>query len=119
MDAVLWLARAASPWRDLPSESGHWKSVYTRLRRWSQTGVCEEIDVRVQAFVNRPLEGDWPFLWLDATYVKLREGGRAASVARTMYGWRPRGKGVFVDAGTWSVAAMYTASELQHGGCAP
>ncbi|MCB1364310.1 MAG: transposase, partial [Rhodobacteraceae bacterium] len=36
--------------------------------------LCEEIDERVQAFLNRPLEGDWPFLWLDATYVKLREG---------------------------------------------
>jgi transposase-like protein len=45
--------------------------------------LCEEIDERVQAFLNRPLEGDWPFLWLDATYVKLREGGRAAIVART------------------------------------
>ena len=38
-------------------------------------------DERVQAFLNRPLEGDWPFLWLDATYVKLREGGRAAIVS--------------------------------------
>ncbi len=45
--------------------------------------LCGEIDERVQAFLNRPLEGDWPFLWLDATYVMLREGGRAAIVART------------------------------------
>ena len=43
--------------------------------------LCEEIDERVQAFLNRPLEGDWPFLWLDATYVKLREGGRIVSMA--------------------------------------
>jgi len=43
--------------------------------------LCEEIDERVQAFLNRPLEGDWPFLWLDATYVKLREGGRVVSMA--------------------------------------
>lgn len=43
--------------------------------------ICEEIDERVQAFLNRPLEGDWPFLWLDATYVKLREGGRIVSMA--------------------------------------
>jgi transposase-like protein len=42
---------------------------------------CGEIDERVQAFLNRPLEGDWPFLWLDATYVKLREGGRIVSMA--------------------------------------
>ena len=43
--------------------------------------LCEEIDERVQAFLNRPLEGDWPFLWLDATYVKLREAGRIVSMA--------------------------------------
>jgi len=43
--------------------------------------LCEEIDERVHAFLNRPLEGDWPFLWLDATYVKLREGGRIVSMA--------------------------------------
>lgn len=81
--------------------------------------LCGEIDERVQAFLNRPLEGDWPFLWLDATYVKLREGGRAAIVARTMYGWRPRGKDGSVKSGVWSVAAMYTASDVQLGGCAP
>jgi transposase-like protein len=43
--------------------------------------LCEETDERVQAFLNRPLEEDWPFLWLDATYVKLREGGRIVSMA--------------------------------------
>ncbi len=43
--------------------------------------LCEEIDERVRAFLNRPLEGDWPFLWLDATCVKLREGGRIVSMA--------------------------------------
>jgi len=43
--------------------------------------LCEEIDERVQTFLNRPLEGDWPFLRSDATYVKLREGGRIVSMA--------------------------------------
>lgn len=38
-------------------------------------------DERVGAFLNRPLEGDWPYLWLDATYLKVREGGRIVSVA--------------------------------------
>jgi len=32
-------------------------------------------------FLNRPLEGDWPYLWLDATYVKVRDNGRIVSVA--------------------------------------
>jgi putative transposase len=43
--------------------------------------LCEEIDERVHAFLNRPIEGDWPYLWIDATYVKSREGGRVVSVA--------------------------------------
>ena len=43
--------------------------------------LCGEIDERVQAFLNRPIEGDWPYLWIDATYVKVREAGRIVSVA--------------------------------------
>src|SRR5215212_2956553 len=43
--------------------------------------LCREIDERVNAFLDRPLEGEWPYLWLDATYLKVREGGRIVSVA--------------------------------------
>ncbi len=53
--------------------SGISKSRVSRLR--------EEIDERVHAFLGRPIEGDWPYLWLDATYVKTRQAGRIVSVA--------------------------------------
>jgi transposase-like protein len=43
--------------------------------------LCEEIDGRVKAFLERPIEGDWLYLWIDATYVKVRENGRIVSVA--------------------------------------
>ena len=43
--------------------------------------LCGEIDERVNTFLNRPLEGEWPYLWLDATYVKVRQAGRIVSVA--------------------------------------
>lgn len=43
--------------------------------------LCAEIDERVHAFLGRPIEGDWPYLWIDATYVKVREAGRIVSVA--------------------------------------
>ena len=43
--------------------------------------LCEEIDEKVQAFLTRPIEGDWPYLWIDATYVKVRQNGRIVSVA--------------------------------------
>jgi putative transposase len=43
--------------------------------------LCEEIDERVKAFLDRPIEGDWPYLWIDATYVKVRQNGRIVPVA--------------------------------------
>jgi len=43
--------------------------------------LCAEIDERVNAFLSRPIEGDWPYLWIDATYVKSREAGRIVSKA--------------------------------------
>jgi putative transposase len=43
--------------------------------------LCAEIDERVQAFLTRPLEGAWPYLWLDATYIRVRDSGRIVSRA--------------------------------------
>lgn len=43
--------------------------------------LCSELDERVNAFLGRQIEGDWPYLWVDATYVKTREAGRIVSVA--------------------------------------
>jgi putative transposase len=43
--------------------------------------LCEEIDEKVKPFLGRPIEGDWPYVWLDATYLKVRRGGRIVSVA--------------------------------------
>ena len=43
--------------------------------------LCEEIDERVHTFLERPIEGDWPYIWIDATYLKVRQNGRIVSVA--------------------------------------
>jgi transposase-like protein len=43
--------------------------------------LCEELDGKVKTFLGRPIEGDWPYLWIDATYVKVRQNGRIVSVA--------------------------------------
>src|SRR5690242_8411513 len=43
--------------------------------------LCAEIDDKVKAFLARPIEGDWPYLWIDATYLKVRQNGRIVSVA--------------------------------------
>jgi len=65
------------------------RSVDELVRAMGGTGVsksqvsrlCSEIDERVQAFLCRPLEGAWPYLWLDATYIKVRDSGRIVSRA--------------------------------------
>ena len=65
------------------------RSVDDLVRALGMTGIsksqvsrlCGEIDAKVAAFLDRPLEGEWPYLWLDATYVKTRIGGRVVSTA--------------------------------------
>ena len=51
------------------------------ISKSSVSKLCRDIDERVGAFLGRTLEGEWPYLWLDATYLKVREGGRIVSVA--------------------------------------
>jgi len=53
----------------------------TGISKSQVSRLCSEIDEKVQAFLNRPIEGDWPYLWLDATYVKVRQNGRVVSIA--------------------------------------
>ncbi len=65
------------------------RSVDNLVKAMGMTGIsksqvsrlCAEIDERVNAFLDRPLEGDWPYLWLDATYLKVRRNGRIVSIA--------------------------------------
>jgi transposase-like protein len=65
------------------------RSVDDLIKAMGMTGIsksqvsrlCEEIDGKVKAFLSRPIEGDWPYLWVDATYVKARESGRIVSAA--------------------------------------
>jgi transposase-like protein len=65
------------------------RSVDELVRAMGMTGIsksqvsrlCGEIDDKIAAFLDRPLEGEWPYLWLDATYVKARRDGHVVSVA--------------------------------------
>jgi transposase-like protein len=65
------------------------RSVDTLVQAMGMSGIsksqvsrlCAEIDDKISAFLDRPLEGDWPYLWLDATYVRCRSGGRIVSTA--------------------------------------
>ncbi len=65
VDAVLWLARTAAPWRDLPPELGNWKTVHCRFRRWTLSGVWENL------FKALSLDPDFEYVLVDATISKV------------------------------------------------
>ncbi|WAP66809.1 IS256 family transposase [Jiella pelagia] len=56
----------------------------TGVSRSQVSRLCEDIDERVDAFLTRPIEGEWGYLWIDATYLKVRQAGRIVSVAVTI-----------------------------------
>ena len=53
----------------------------TGISKSQVSALCQDIDTRVLSFLERPLDGEWPYLWLDATYIKVRQNGRIVSIA--------------------------------------
>jgi putative transposase len=70
VDAVLWLARAGAPWRDLPPVFGNWNSVFQRFRRWAKKGAWERI---FQALVE-----NFEYLIIDSTIVRAHQHAAGA-----------------------------------------
>ena len=64
VDAILWLARGASPWRDLPPELGNWRTAHSRFRRWTVAGVWESL------FKALSQDPDFEYVLIDATICK-------------------------------------------------
>ena len=76
VDAVLWIARTGSPWRDLPTEFGSWNSVYVRFARWSDKQVWKTIfDVLRE-------DADFEEVYLDGTIVRAHQHAAGASKKR-------------------------------------
>jgi transposase len=72
MEAVLWIARTSSPWRDLPSLFGHWNSVFKRFRDWVKAGVFARM------FEAASDEPDLEYAMVDATIVRVHRHGQGA-----------------------------------------
>jgi transposase len=72
MEAVLWIVRTGSPWRDLPEHFGHWNSVFKRFRRWSQRGAFERI------FNLLSEDFDFEYGMADGTIVRVHRHGQGA-----------------------------------------
>jgi len=74
--------------------------------------ICAELDVEVEAFRSRPITGEHPYLWIDATYHKVRQDGRVQSMATVVaIGVTADGERQIlgVDAGPSEDAAFWTA----------
>jgi putative transposase len=72
VDAVLWIARAGAPWRDLPPSFGNWNSVFQRFRRWAKKGVWERM---FNALMESP---DFEYLIIDSTIVRAHQHAAGA-----------------------------------------
>ena len=72
LEAVLWIARTGSPWRDLPDEFGLWNSVFQRFRRWALKGVFERV------FKVLSVDADFEYVLIDGTIVRLHQHGAGA-----------------------------------------
>jgi len=72
VDAILWLARTARPWRDLPPELGNWKTVHCRFRRWTLAGVWENL------FKALRQDPDFEYVLIDATICKAHADASGA-----------------------------------------
>ena len=72
LEAVLWIARTGSPWRDLPERFGHWNSVWRRFRRWALKGVFERV------FNSLSDDPDFECVIIDGTIVRVHQHGTGA-----------------------------------------
>jgi len=72
VEAVLWIARTGSPWRDLPTEFGPWNSVYQRFARWSRRGIWHRV------FARLAQDADFEEVFIDSTIVRAHQHAAGA-----------------------------------------
>lgn len=72
VEAVLWVARTRSPWRDLPAEFGRWNSVYQRFSRWSRSGVWHRVLAQLAQ------DADFEEVFIDSTIVRAHQHAAGA-----------------------------------------
>jgi transposase len=72
LEAVLWMARAGAPWRDLPNQFGNWNSTFKRFRRWAKKGVFESL------FKVLSGDPDFEYALIDGTIVRVHQHGTGA-----------------------------------------
>jgi transposase len=76
LNALLYVAEQGCKWRGLPKHFGNWHTIYTRMNRWSKSGVLDRVFEKLQReqLVRIRIEA----LALDSTTVKVHPDGTGA-----------------------------------------
>jgi transposase len=90
LDALLWLARAGAPWRDLPERFGPWRSVATRFYRWIRSGLWGRILAELQGVADARGGIDWEVHLVDGTSVRAHRCAAGGKGGRRPRRWAAR-----------------------------
>jgi transposase len=76
LNAILYVAEHGCKWRGLPKRFGNWHTIYTRMNRWSKSGVLDRVFEQLQRaqIVRIKIEA----VSLDSTIVKVHPDGTGA-----------------------------------------
>lgn len=85
VNAIVWRLKTGIPWRDLPERYGPWQTVYTRFRRWQQSGVWDRMLAALQTAADERGDLDWDLHFLDGTTIRAHPcaaGAKKGAVTR-------------------------------------
>ncbi len=105
VEAVLWILRTGSPWRDLLKRFGSWNSTYQRFKRWSVGGVWHRV------FAELAKDADFEEVYLDGTIVRAHQHASGAEKKRASgagaLAWRPYNKDPCCSRGPWQSRSIH------------
>jgi transposase len=89
LNGILWILRTGAPWRDLPERYGSWKTVYSRFRRWQQTGIWDRLLTELQREAAHDDQIDGSITMIDSSSIRAHQhaaGARKKGTPMTMTG---------------------------------
>lgn len=93
IEGILWRLRTGAPWRDIPDVFGPWSTIYDRYRRWTQSGIWEDIFNQINEFCDRHKQLDWSAHFVDGTSIRAHQKAAGGKPTTNGLGWSRGGFG--------------------------